>query len=114
MSERVRHNCGFCVGHTLHDAYSFIRSLQHRGREAAGIAAVGESGIDVIKWEGGVDRFDVTDLHKIFPSPCYPTYMAHVRYATRGRKDQILLDAHPHTLGGHVESRGNHILIRDC
>jgi amidophosphoribosyltransferase len=114
MSERVRHNCGFCVAHTLHDAYSFIRSLQHRGREAAGIAAVGEGGIDVIKWEGGVDRFDVTDLHKIFPSPSYHTYMAHVRYATRGRKDQILTDAHPHTLGGHVESRGNHILIRDC
>ena len=114
MSELVRHNCGFCVAHTLHDAYSFIRSLQHRGREAAGIAAVGEGGIDVIKWEGGVDRFDVTDLHKIFPSPSYHTYMAHVRYATRGRKDQILTDAHPHTLGGHVESRGNHVLIRDC
>jgi amidophosphoribosyltransferase len=114
MSDRVRHNCGFCVAHTLHDAYSFIRSLQHRGREAAGIAAVGEGRIDVIKWEGGVDRFDVTDLHKIFPSPIYHTYMAHVRYATRGRKDQILTDAHPHTLGGHRESRGNHILIRDC
>ena len=69
MEDGVRHNCGFCVAHTLHDAYSFIRSLQHRGREAAGIAAVGDGRIDVIKWEGGVDRFDVTDLHKIFPSP---------------------------------------------
>jgi glutamine phosphoribosylpyrophosphate amidotransferase len=114
MEEVVRHNCGFCVAHTLHDAYAFIRSLQHRGREAAGIAAVGEGRIDVIKWAGGVDRFDVTDLHKIFPSPSYHTYMAHVRYATRGRKDSILSDAHPHTLGGQVEERGNHILIRDC
>jgi len=114
MDGTVRHNCGFCVAHTLHDAYRFIRSLQHRGREAAGIAAVGEGRIDVIKWEGGVDRFDVTDLHKIFPSPRYHTYMAHVRYATRGRKDAILDDAHPHTLGGYVESRGNHILIREC
>ena len=114
MDGTVRHNCGFSVAHTLHDAYRYIRSLQHRGREAAGIAAVGEGRIDVIKWVGGVDRFDITDLHKIFPSPRYHTYMAHVRYATRGRKDAILDDAHPHTLGGHVESRGNHILIREC
>ena len=114
MDGTVRHNCGFCVAHTLHDAYRYIRSLQHRGREAVGIAAVGEGRIDVIKWAGGVDRFDVTDLHKIFPSPSYHTYMAHVRYATRGRKDAILDDAHPHTLGGYVESRGNHILIREC
>ena len=114
MTNEVRHNCGFCVAHTLHDAYSFIRSLQHRGREAAGMAAVGEGRIDVIKWEGGVDRFDITDLHKIFPSPNYHTYMAHVRYATRGHKDQILQDAHPHTLGGQIEDRGNHILIREC
>ncbi|HIC68697.1 MAG TPA: hypothetical protein EYO90_04120 [Candidatus Latescibacteria bacterium] len=114
MEDGVRHNCGFCVAHTLHDAYSFIRSLQHRGREAAGIAAVGDGRIDVIKWEGGVDRFDVTDLHKIFPSPSYHSYMAHVRYATRGRKEDILADAHPHTLGGQEERRGNHIIIRDC
>ena len=40
--------------------------------------------------------------------------MAHVRYATQGRKDEILDDAHPHVLGGQVENRGNHILIRDC
>ena len=73
MAEGIRHNCGFCVAHTLHDVYRFIRSLQHRGREAAGIAAVGNERIDVIKWAGPVDRFDVTDLHKIFPSPQYHT-----------------------------------------
>ena len=114
MSDSVRHNCGFCVAHTLHDAYAFIRSLQHRGREAAGIAAVGDGRIDVIKWAGGVSTFDVTDLHKIFPSPRYHTYMAHVRYATSGRKDEILKDAHPHTLGGHTEDRGTHQLISEC
>ena len=114
MLQGIRHNCGFVVSHTLHDAYSFLRSLQHRGREAAGVAAVGDGRIDVIKWEGGVDRFDVTDLHKIFPSVHYHTYMAHVRYATRGRKDQILEDAHPHVVGGTPDPRGNHILIADC
>ncbi|MEE2627911.1 MAG: hypothetical protein VX670_05435 [Candidatus Latescibacterota bacterium] len=114
MTEFVRHNCGFCVANTLHDAYRFIHSLQHRGREAAGIAAVGDGRIDVIKWKGGVSTFDVTDLHKIFVSPNYHTYMAHVRYATRGSKDKILEEAHPHVIGGRIENRDNHILIWDC
>ena len=114
MTEPIRHNCGMTVAHTLHDAYRFIRSLQHRGREGAGIAAVGDGRIDVIKWKGGVTKFDVTDLHKIFPSPNYHTYMAHVRYATRGHKDRILEDAHPHVIGGHVDMRDDHILIWDC
>ncbi|MSR84582.1 MAG: hypothetical protein EXS58_16975 [Candidatus Latescibacteria bacterium] len=114
MEHQVRHNCGFSVAHTLHDAHRFIRSLQHRGREAAGIAAVGDNRIDVIKWAGGVERFDITDLHKILPSPNYHTYMAHVRYATRGRKDRILEDAHPHVVGGRPEHRDNHIMIWDC
>jgi len=114
MSENIRHNCGLCVAHTLHDVYSFIKSLQHRGREATGIAAVGDKRIDVIKWKGPVDRFDIIDLHKIFPSHGYHTYMAHVRYATRGRKDKILEDAHPHVIGGKIEDRGSHILISDC
>jgi amidophosphoribosyltransferase len=112
--EEVIHNCGLCVAHTLHDTYSFIRDLQHRGREAAGIAAVGDNSIDVIKWTGTIDRFDLTDVYKIFPSHAYHTYMAHVRYATRGRKDKILIDAHPHVIGGRVENRGSHIIISDC
>ena len=114
MSEEISHNCGLGVTHTLHDTYSLIKSLQHRGREATGIAAIGENRIDIIKWKGPVNTFDITDLYKIFPSYDYHTYMAHVRYATRGRKDQILEDAHPHVIGGTIENRGNHILIRDC
>lgn len=114
MPEELSHNCGLCVAHTLHDAYSLVKSLQHRGREAAGIAAVGDERIDVIKWKGPVNRFDLTDLYKIFPAHNYHVYMAHVRYATRGRKDKILEDAHPHTIGGTEENHGSHILIRDC
>src|SRR3989338_6336675 len=114
MPEKISHNCGFCVAHTLHDAYSLIKSLQHRGREATGIAAVGTNRIDVIKWKGPVDRFDIIDLYKLFPSTQYHTYMAHVRYATRGRKDRILEDAHPHVIGGNLEDRGSHTIITDC
>lgn len=109
----VRHNCGFCVAHTLHDVYSFIKSLQHRGREAAGIAFIGKT-IDVIKWEGNVEKLDINDLYKLFPSEKYHTYLAHVRYATRGRKDKIMEDAHPHIIGGKVENKGNHMIITDC
>ena len=110
----VKHNCGFCVAHTLHDVYSFIKSLQHRGREAAGIAFIGDEKIDVIKWAGGVSKLDINDLYKLFPSEKYHTYMAHVRYATRGRKDEILKDAHPHVIGGIKEDKGNHVIITNC
>ena len=110
----LSHNCGLAVAHTLHDTYSLIKSLQHRGREATGMAAIGEERIDVIKWKGPVNRFDITDLHKIFPSPKYHTFMAHVRYATRGRKDKILEDAHPNVIGGKSEKKGDLEIILDC
>jgi amidophosphoribosyltransferase len=110
----VRHNCGFCVSHTLHDAYSFIKALQHRGREATGIAFIGDEGIDVLKWSGSVEKLDIEDLYKIFPSKKYHTYLAHVRYATRGRKDKILQDAHPHVIGGKIKDNGSHVIITDC
>ena len=116
MSEVLEDKCGLVLAYTLHDAYAMIKGLQHRGKEAAGIAAVGDSRIDVLKWVGRVDRFDRENLHKIFPSNNYNLFFAHVRYATRGRKEaeQILRDAHPHTIGGTVVDHKDHILIIDC
>ncbi len=109
------HNCGFCVTHSLSDAYLIgKKSLQHRGREAAGIFAKGKNRIDIITWQGTVDRFELIDLYKMFPSHDYHTYGVHVRYATQGRKDKILEDAHPHVIGGKLEDRGNHRIILDC
>ncbi|MBI2580127.1 MAG: hypothetical protein HYW27_04465 [Candidatus Aenigmarchaeota archaeon] len=112
MSE-VLHNCGFCVTHSLNDAYSFISDLQHRGREAAGIAAIGDR-IDVVKWRGTVATIDLGDLYKLLRSSDYHIYMAHVRYATRGRKDMIMEDAHPHVIGGSLIDRENHVVVRGC
>lgn len=116
MGEALEHKCGLVLAYTLHDAYAMIKNLQHRGKEAAGIAAVGDSRIDVLKWVGKVDRFDREDLHKLFPGNNYHIFLAHVRYATHGRKEreQILLDAHPHTLGGTRIDHGDHVLILDC
>ncbi len=110
---KVKHNCGIAVAHTLHDVYSFIKSLQHRGREACGIAAIGNT-IDVIKWSGGVSKVDLTDLYKIFNASDYRVFLAHVRYATQGREDKVLDDAHPHTIGGTKIHRGDHIIIKNC
>lgn len=109
----IRHNCGIVVAHTLHDVYSMLSSLQHRGREAAGIAAIGST-IDVIKWKGSVKTFDLHDLHKILDGSKYHTFLAHVRYATKGNDDCILEEAHPHVIGGREEHRGNHIFVFDC
>ena len=114
MPEFVRHNCGVAVTHTLHDAYSFITSLQHRGRDAVGIAAVGSRGIDVVKWVGKVETVDLVDLHKLLPSSNYHTYLAHVRYATQGSKRHLLQDAHPHVIGGEQHHYHSHDIIRGC
>ncbi len=114
LPEQVRHNCGVAVTHTLHDAYAFIKSLQHRGRDAVGIAAVGNGTIDVVKWIGKVETVDLVDLHKLLPSPNYHTYLAHVRYATKGSKRELLADAHPHVIGGDAHDYGSHHIIRGC
>ena len=44
----------------------------------------------------------------------YTILFGHLRYATRGRKDKILEDAHPHVIGGRTIDNGNHIIILDC
>lgn len=110
----VQHNCGFSVAHSLRQVYSLMEQLQHRGRDAAGIAAISDKRIDVVKWQGRVESFGIDGLVKLLGDGGYHTYMGHVRYATRGRKDKILDDAHPHVIGGHQENRGSHVVIFDC
>ena len=114
MGEHISHHCGLCVTHTLHDAYSFIKTLQHRGRDAVGIAGVGHGRIDAVKWLGTVETMDLVDLHKIMPSSGYHTFLAHVRYATKGSKRRLLEDAHPHVIGGAMTDYGSHVIYAGC
>jgi amidophosphoribosyltransferase len=114
MEEIIQDKCGLAIGHTFHDVFSFGDSVQHRGREVCGFFAVGDT-IDVVKLKGLIKSVDLVDMHEIFPtSKHYHTYGVHVRYATRGREDRILEDAHPHTIGGQYYDRGSHIIIKNC
>jgi len=110
----VEDACGICVSHSLHDTHSMMKALQHRGREGAGIFFFGKNRLDVIKWRGSVDMFDLSDFYKMLPMEEYHTFGGHVRYATQGRKDRILDDAHPHVIGGETIERGNHVIILNC
>jgi len=114
-TDSTREHCGLVVTHDLQDLYDMMKSLNHRGREAAGIAAIGDT-IDVMKWSGAVSAFDWVDISKLFDSTKsqYHTFIGHVRYATKGRKDKILQDTHPHTIGGNTIDYGNHILVQNC
>jgi amidophosphoribosyltransferase len=114
MGDVIGHNCGFCVAHTLHDAYSFIKSLGHRGRDAVGIAAIGSGRIDAIKWIGNTNNLDLGALVDIFPADKYHTYLAHNRYRTSSDSNpqSLLRDAHPHVIGGTYDNRGSHVIIR--
>lgn len=114
MEGEVQSKCGWCLTHTLHDAYSFIKSLGHRGREGWGIGAIGETRIDVLKIRGPVGNISLDDLPKIFPADQYHTYVAHNRYATKGREDRVMQDSHPHAIGGRIIAHDNHILVRNC
>lgn len=114
--DEITHNCGVVVAHSLHDVYCMMKDLQHRGRDAAGIAGIASDRIDVLKWIGTVSDFDLHGLtNAFFPiERGYHTFLGHVRYATRGGKDQLLEHAHPQFIGGNVEHRGNHIYATNC
>lgn len=118
MESEVKDHCGVCVAHTLHDIHNFTKGVAHRGRDAFGIVAVGERRIDAGKWIGQPKKIDIFDLHKIFPSEEYHTYIGHVRYATQGKKDasleSLLQEAHPYVIGGNSKYSNTHVIIRNC
>ena len=117
MGEIIEKNCGLCLTHSLHDAYSFLKSLQHRGKDTTGIAAIGKERIDVIKWLGTPDKVQLEKITNIFneinPNN-YHTFIGHVRYATSGDESNPLQNAHPVVLGGTKIEHPTHIFHLDC
>ena len=75
MVKVVRRRCGLSVVQILNDTYSFIQSLQRRGRERASTAARDDGTIDIIRWKGTLLGLDVTDFHKIFHGPTHRLYL---------------------------------------
>lgn len=115
MSEKVDHNCGIVVTHDFHDALAFGESLEHRGREAAGIAAIADDRIDVVKWIGKIGEFKKSTIFNILSHGNYHTFFFHNRYATYGSDEAILQHAHPHVIGAKkIDHKGNHIVLLDC
>ncbi len=110
MGDFVRHNCGIVVAPTLDDAYHGTDAQQNRGKELTGMVGTGEHGIDAVKWVGTVGRLSPDAIHTLLPDGGF--FGGHVRYSTGGGKGADLAFAHPQVLGGTVEERGEHVVIR--
>lgn len=115
MIRKIDEHCAVVLSRSLHDGYNMAKSLQHRGKEACGLFAFGET-ITVVKWIGTIRTFSLDNLYQIFEGKKIYWWGFHLRYATRGRKEtkDILNDAHPHVIGGRVINNGNHIIIENC
>src|SRR3990167_5353047 len=50
----------------------------------------------------------------ILPRQDYHTFIGHVRYATRGQKEHVLDEGHPHVIGGTRVDCGTHIYMYDA
>ena len=125
MGEVIENKCGVCVTHSLHDVYSFLKSLQHRGRDTASVTAISRRRIDVLKYKGKVEKFDLETIIRNFQEinrvdetnegDAYHTFFGHVRYATSGtREEDVLKCAHPVVLGGKTIEKQSHVYHIDC
>jgi len=104
-------HCGISVSHTLHDAYKILKALQHRGQDAVGIAAKGRHGIDILRWQGLVEDFSLSDAGKILHGDLF---IGHVRYSTTKGKtnSDLFMGAHPRFIGGNKRVMFSHEIIR--
>jgi len=109
--ELVESKCGIVVTHTLHDAYAALDALQHRGKDAVGVATKGRHGIDILRWQGLVKDFSLADAGEILKGDLF---IGHLRYSTsKGKTDSdLFLGAHPRFLGGKRDNRDSHDIIR--
>ena len=84
----IRENCGISLANSPHDAYKMMKAMQHRGRDAAGMAVMNQGGINVLKWGGLVTDLDLdTVIHELGTQGIFA---GHVRYSTKGGKDHAM------------------------
>ncbi len=115
--------CGVFVANSLVDVYRGIKALNHRGKDAAGVARLYKRNdgltIDGIRWLGDVEAFALSDLRSILFSERNINggiFVGHVRYKTHGSSDpeSILIDSHPQLIGGKMVKRRRHLITRDA
>ena len=86
LDDRPKEECGVVgvsgIGNAAQLAFLALYALQHRGQEAAGIAAMGDDGVSRIHKGAGLvsDVFKAEDLQRLQGS----TAVGHVRYSTAG------------------------------
>jgi len=117
MSE-VRDECGILLTHSFTDLYEGLSKLQHRGKEATGIAVKDGNNIDVVKWLGKVSNFGDHYLERILNVErlSNPVFMGHVRYSTSYTSSEDKKDvtkAHPRYRGGTEEVHDKHLIARN-
>ncbi|MBI4014794.1 MAG: hypothetical protein HY365_02465, partial [Candidatus Aenigmarchaeota archaeon] len=112
MSEPVEENCGVGLVYDISDAVKLVREgLSHRGKDAEGYGTLGESSINAVRcYSNTADPQALVTLLDYKPGD--PLFV-HTRYRTKGTGD-LLLAAHPHTIGGRDIRESNHYITRDA
>ena len=111
MSELIKENCGVGLVYDISDAVELARKgLSHRGRDAEGYGTLGGNGINAVRCYS-----DIADPQALVTlldyNPGDPLFV-HTRYRTKGAGHDLLLAAHPHTIGGHDIHEANHYITR--
>ena len=103
--------CGIVAYKGKKDCYPILldglRRLEYRGYDSAGVAAINNQGtISITKRSGKVNELEKSLYKNGEIDKCHGTGIAHTRWATHGKPNQI--NAHP-----HKDQSGNIVLVHN-